>query len=67
MTTATEAYITTAEAAERARVSLITFHRWMRCGLFGFMHKDRREHLVNEEEFMKFLAALRTPVSQSSP
>ena len=67
MTTATEiTYITTREAATRANVSLITIHRWMRLGLFGFKHKDRRERLVLENEFERFRASLDLPTHHST-
>lgn len=61
------AYITTKEAAKRAGVTLKTIHRWMRDGLFTWKRKDRKNILVNEAEFERYLAELTAPISQSSP
>ncbi len=59
-------YITTVEAAARAGVALCTIHRWKRSGLFTYKHKNRKNIVVNEAEFTRFLADLTAPVTQST-
>ncbi len=59
-------YITTEQAALRARVHEGTIRRWVREGLFSWRMKNRHEREIDEDDFERFLTALRSPVSKST-